>query len=131
MELSQTLYIKDSDHTRISALLDSAPPEVRDLLQYELERAKVISEAEFPADVVAMHSTVRFMDLNSRATSKITLVYPHEANAEEDRISILAPIGAALIGLRVGQTIKWPFPQGKEKAIEVVEVLKDSIYIGM
>jgi regulator of nucleoside diphosphate kinase len=53
----------------------------------------------------------------------VTLVYPHDADIDENKISILAPIGAALIGLRVGQVIRWPVPSGKEKRLQVVAVL--------
>lgn len=126
MNQNQNLYLKNEDFVKISALLSSAPKEVRDLLQEELDRATVTPDDQFPAEVVSMQSAVEYRDLESNKTNKVTLVYPHEASIDENKISILAPVGAALIGLTVGQKITWPLPGGKEKVIEVVRVIQHS-----
>jgi len=125
METNQELIISETDYERISSLLRTAPDEIQELLQTELDRATVVPDDKLPEGVVSMNSTVTFLDLSTNKTNKVTLVYPHEANIAENKISILAPIGAALIGLRVGQTMKWPLPGGKEKELKVVEVNRE------
>lgn len=77
----------------------------------------VVANDELPADVVSMNSKVSFKDLDTEKESVVTLVYPQDANIDEGKISIFAPVGSALIGLRVGQVINWPLPHGKEKKI--------------
>lgn len=123
MEQNGNLYLKKEDFVKISSLLASAPIGVRDLLQEELDRAIIISNEHFPKEVVTMHSTVEYLDLESNKKNEVTLVYPHEVVIDENKISVLAPIGAALIGLQVGQKIGWPLPNGKKKWIEVLRVM--------
>lgn len=83
-------------------------PAVSALLLREAERARLHSAAKIPADVVTMGSQVEFLDDSSDGRRTVTLVYPGEADIAEGRISILTPVGAALIGLRTGQSILWP-----------------------
>lgn len=85
-----------------------------DLLEEELSRAAVVHDEELPGDVVSMNSTVKFQDLEGGKETVVTLVYPPDSDIENNQISILTPVGSALIGLRVGQVIDWPFPQGKK-----------------
>lgn len=87
----------------------------------ELERAEVVEPARLPPDVVSMHSTVRLREKNSGRTFELTLVYPAEAG--EGRVSVLAPVGAALLGLAVGREIEWPLPGGRMARIEVQGLL--------
>lgn len=122
MEKPPSLVIKDEDFEKIMTLLPLAKNDLARLLEEELERAKIVPAAELPGDRVAMHSEVVFQDLDTAKESEVTVVYPHEAKLEENKISILAPIGAALIGLRVGQEISWPLPNGSEKRVKVVSV---------
>ena len=91
-------------------------------LEDELDVAEVVEPAEVPPDVVTMNSRVRFVDERSGEEHEVTLVYPFAANVDEGRVSILAPIGAALLGLSVGQTIEWPMPGGQIKRVRVVAV---------
>lgn len=125
METNQDLIISETDYQRISSLLRTAPDEIQELLQTELDRATVVPDDQLPEGVVTMNSTVTFLDLSTNKTNKVTLVYPHDANISENKISVLAPVGAALIGLRVGQTMKWPLPGGKERELKVVEVSRE------
>lgn len=69
-----------------------------------------------------MNSRVTFQNVDSNKESIVTLVYPHEADFDEGKISALTPVSSALIGLRVGQDIKWPFPHGKQKTLRVLAV---------
>lgn len=97
-------------------------PQVSALLIDEISRAAIHSAAEIPRDIVTMSSHVDFIDEASGATRSIQLVYPHEADIDAGRISILTPIGAGLIGLRRGQSIRWPDRDGRERALSVVAV---------
>jgi regulator of nucleoside diphosphate kinase len=75
-----------------------------------------------PDDVVRMNTRITFVDLDTRTESTIELVYPHEVGGIASRVSILAPVGAALIGLRVGETIEWPLPSGTHRRLQVLSV---------
>lgn len=122
MKDPNALILTQTDFQKLTALINNANPDVAGLLEEELGRAAVVPEEELPADVVAMNSKVKFQDVESGKEKEVTLVYPHEANIEENKISILAPVGSALIGLRVGQMIRWPLPNGAEKRFKVLSV---------
>jgi regulator of nucleoside diphosphate kinase len=119
---SRSVIVSRSDHARLLALLEKSDPASVELLYDELDRATVVEDRERPDDVVAMGSVVTFEDVRTGERSKVELVYPHEADAGRDRISILAPVGAALIGLREGETIDWPVPRGSVRSLRVIAV---------
>ncbi len=123
MKTQDNLILTQADFQNLSLLVDSAEPEVAELLEEELNRASIVANQELPNDVVSMNSKVCFRDLETGRETIATLVYPQEANIEENKISIFAPVGSALIGLRAGQVISWPVPNGKEKQFKVVSVL--------
>lgn len=125
METDSKLILSQDDYLKLSSLLSLADSNIAELLEDELSRAMVVSTEQLPDDVVSMKSMVRFIDLETAKESVVTLVYPHEAKIEDNKISILTPIGSALIGLRVGQSIQWPMPNGKEKKLKVVSVTND------
>lgn len=118
-----SLVITQRDYEKLSSLLAGIRSNSTELLEEELNRAKIVPSTDVPKDVVTMNSKVNFIDLDTGKEWIVSLVYPHAANADEDRISILAPIGIALIGLRVGQEISWPLPHGKAKRLKVVSIL--------
>lgn len=91
-------------------------------LDQELERAEVIDTGDLSPDVVTMHSTVRVRDLDSGRSVVYTLAYPVDADIEKRRISVLAPIGTALIGYRAGDRVEWRTPGGT-KRLQIEEVL--------
>jgi regulator of nucleoside diphosphate kinase len=91
-------------------------------LDRELDRAEVVAAAEVPADVVTMQSVVRVRDLDTGARVDYRLVFPADADIERRRISVLAPIGTALIGYRAGDRIEWTTPGGTRR-LEVEAVL--------
>lgn len=120
------ILITRVDCDRLEALLDSRA--VRslpglDALRVELERAEVVEPREIPREVATMNSKVKFIEDASSKTFELTLVYPQQAGQPES-ISILAPVGSALLGLRVGQTIQWPMPGGKTSELRLLEVLE-------
>ncbi|MGY0560088.1 MULTISPECIES: nucleoside diphosphate kinase regulator [unclassified Luteimonas] len=119
------LIVSSIDAARLEALLES--PRWRDLpaaeaLQDELLRAEVRPVGEMPAGVVGMHSRVECEDAESGKHYHLTLVYPHEADVATGRVSVLAPMGSALIGLSAGQHIDWPNPDGRALHLKVIAV---------
>lgn len=122
MKEKDTLIITKTDFEKISVLTSLAKRETAELLKDELARATIVHDEQLPEDVVAMNSIVSFEDMDTGKTTVITLVYPPDANIDANKISILSPVGSALIGLRVGQTINWRFPNGKEKILKVISV---------
>lgn len=127
MTTQENIIVSETDFKKILTLIKSAPTLTAELLEEELGRASLVSDEELPDDVVGMNATIAFEDIAEKKTSTVSLVYPHEANIEENKISILTPIGSALIGLRVGQSIRWPLPNGKEKHLRVLSVKKANI----
>ncbi len=123
MNAQDKLILTQNDFQKLSALIGSTNQEMVELLEDELSRVMVVADDELPKDVVSMNSKVSFQDLDTQAEFVVTLVYPHDAKIEENKISILAPVGSALIGLRVGQDIRWPVPNGKEKRLKVTSVI--------
>lgn len=111
------------DLERLERLLErmGSRPEL-DRLRDELERAEVLEPEQMPPDVVTMNSRVRFADVETGEESEISLAFPRQANIEEGRVSILAPIGTALLGLSVGATIGWPVPDGRTRRLRVVAI---------
>lgn len=92
-------------------------------LRSELDRARIVEPSEMPPDVVTMHSTVRFAETGSEREFERTLSYPHEMQSGENRISILSPIGSALLGLSVGQQMDWEVPGGRTAQVRILEVI--------
>lgn len=113
------LVLSENDYKKLSALVASCDLEIISSLEEEIGKARIVPESELPTDAVSMHSKVKILDLDSSHESEITLVYPHEADSENHRVSVLAPMGVALIGLRVGQTYEWRMPNGKTKRFRV------------
>ena len=91
-------------------------------LDQELDRAEIIDAKELSPDIVTMHSTVRVLDVDTGARRVYTVVFPVEADIDKKRISVLAPIGTALIGYRAGDRVQWKTPGGT-KHLEIEEVL--------
>ncbi len=84
-------------------------------LERELEQAQVVAAEDVPRGVVTLHSTVRVLDVDTGAIMVYTVVFPAEANLAANRISVLAPIGTALIGYRIGDVIDWKTPGGTRR----------------
>ena len=123
--LPPSIIVSTRDIARLEALLDSPalsrhPAAVA--LSQELERAQVLPPEEIPAGIVTMHSRVECEDELQNETHSLTLVYPHEADFDKGRVSVLAPVGSALLGLSVGQTIDWTAPGGRQLRLRVTAV---------
>jgi regulator of nucleoside diphosphate kinase len=99
-------------------------------LAEELGRAEIVDPTRIPPDVVTMNSKVRFIDDETGEEQEVTLVYPADADFAHHRVSILAPLGSALLGLRVGQAIDWPVPSGQVKRFRVLAVTHQPEAVG-
>jgi regulator of nucleoside diphosphate kinase len=118
------IVLGDIDYKRLSALADAAfdrLPDLAEELQTELDRARVVSSGGVPDDVVQMGSTVEFRS-DAGISRRVTLVYPDEADIAADRVSVLTPIGAALIGLTAGQSMRWTTRDGRTQELTVITV---------
>jgi regulator of nucleoside diphosphate kinase len=123
-----TIYITSIDMKRLKTLIAgslfgrSRESEYLQRLNVELDLAEVRKQKDIPKDVITMNSKVRLKDLDSNEDLIYTLVYPGHAHFASGQISVLAPIGTAMIGYRVGDVITWPVPAGIRR-LQVKEVL--------
>jgi regulator of nucleoside diphosphate kinase len=122
--MSSRIHVARAEMDRLRALVEQHS-EGRDAalaerLGAELDRAVVVDR--LPPEVVAPGSRVRFEDGRTSVVREAVLVYPAGADASAGRISVLAPIGAALLGLAVGDSISWPLPGGREARIRIIAV---------
>lgn len=118
MSVARTIIIGKEDHERLERLFMSRfatafgdKPYLK-LLRRKLDRALVVASDEIPPDVVSMNATVRLQELGRDEIDRYTLVYPQEANIAEGKLSVLAPLGTAILGQRVGDTVRWQVPSG-------------------
>ena len=123
-DLRPDIVLGTADHRQLNTLamagLTHTPDQSDDLL-YELERARVVDDAKVPDDIVRMGSTVRYRT-DTGQEPQVTLVYPVDADIARGRISVLTPVGTALIGLRVGQSITWRDRAHKRHMLTVLAV---------
>ena len=123
-----SIYITEPDYQRLSGLIDrtrersNSDREYLNKLEAELDRAEIVDPKNMPADVITMRSRVRLKDLVSGETNTYSLVFPTEADFAEGKISVLAPIGTAILGYKRGDTIEWPVPSGLRR-LKVEEIL--------
>ncbi|MDQ3804307.1 MAG: nucleoside diphosphate kinase regulator [Acidobacteriota bacterium] len=124
-----TIYITELDRQRLEKLIElarerdgAANYEYLNKLEQELDRAETVAPAAVPPDVITMRSTVRLRDLDSGEEMVYTLVFPTEADSGNGKISVLAPIGTAMLGYRAGSRIEWQVPSGLRR-IKVEEIL--------
>ena len=117
----KNIHITELDRQRlIDLILDAQSGEYRgsiylEKLRGELARAQIVLPQEIPGDVITMNSKVALLDLDAKEEEVYTLVYPENANSSEGRVSILAPIGTAMLGYRVGDVFEWDVPAGKRR----------------
>ena len=102
--------------------IEERSPDVAGKLCEELDRANVMGAEHFPSDVVTMQSEVEFVDERSGDRRKVQLVWPRDANMDQNRLSVLTLVGAGLIGMQAGSAINWPDRSGKERSLRIVKV---------
>lgn len=110
---------------RLEALAEGAlrrTPDLADRLLGEIGRAKVVSEAKLRADVVAIGRSVTYRDELTGAETSVRLVFPEDADISQGRVSVMTPIGVALIGLAEGASIRWQATDGQTRQLTVLKV---------
>lgn len=123
MATKPKITIAKDVYERLSKLIDSVPEDIITVqLIDELERAKIVSPKKLPQDVVTMHSKVTFTVQSTGKTFTYTLVYPTELDNTADKLSVLSPIGSAIIGLKEGQEIDWPISKTQRTTVKVESV---------
>ncbi|RYF74983.1 MAG: nucleoside diphosphate kinase regulator [Cytophagaceae bacterium] len=126
MTTKPKIIISSADFDKLEALLDSMPgtasPHKTALLN-EIARADILEPHEMPPSIVTMNSTVEFSMEGAAHDFRLTLVYPTEVQDTPDCISILAPVGSALLGLAIGDSMEWPRPGGGLIKVRIKNVL--------
>jgi regulator of nucleoside diphosphate kinase len=124
-QATQNIHLSLADYRLISRLLAGLPVKNESLhrLRRELAHAVVLEPSLIPPTVVGINSRVELEDLDSKETESYTLVAPDRADADQQRISLLAPVGAALIGYREGDEVEWPTPGGLRR-LRVLKVTR-------
>lgn len=120
------IVISERDAERLEALLDKVPANAfpgKSALEAELDRADIVAPKDVPPNVVTMNSTIRFRVASTQEEFTLTLVYPKDVDGSGGTISVLAPVGSALLGLTQGDEIEWPKPGGGKLKVQLVEIL--------
>jgi regulator of nucleoside diphosphate kinase len=128
-ELRPPITLSAQDHERLSSLARAAAnsmPGLASMLTEELERARVIAKQQCPAHTVCMGCEVEFRDDTTAKVQTVRLVYPEEADISQGKISVLTPVGTALIGLREGHSITWETYMGDPRRLTVLQVASGS-----
>ncbi|WP_299020061.1 nucleoside diphosphate kinase regulator [uncultured Photobacterium sp.] len=125
MNIKPKIIVSERDEMRLEALLETVPDSVvtKQRLEDELDRADVVGSEEIPPNVVTMNATVRFALSSSKEECCLTLVYPKDMDESGDKISVLAPVGSALLGLSIGDEIEWPSPNGNSLKVKILDVI--------
>lgn len=122
------IAITAGDYARLVRLTEGPDrSEVAEYLSGELTRAQIIGDDQLAGNIVRMGSRVTYRDLANGRTRVITLVYPQDADMARNRVSVLTPVGAALIGLCPDQRIDWPTPEGGSGSLSVIDVSNDEV----
>ncbi len=129
-KINNQLVLRRDDYSLLLSYLNGGSGKSRfdrrnaEELQIELKRATLVNKDDFPLDVVRLNSTVKIKAEDKDEIMELMLVTPDKANIKENRISIMAPIGTALIGFRRGQKVQWQVPAGK-RTFTILEVLNE------
>lgn len=123
------IRLSASDHAVLERLVETSASgrdaDLAERLSVELARAQVLPDGELPARVAGLGSWVEFREAGAGQPRRVQLVLPREADAARGRVSVLAPMGCALLGLAPGQRIDWPVPGGRQRTIEVLAVERE------
>jgi regulator of nucleoside diphosphate kinase len=122
------IHISETDYALIASQamrLEATAPQVAEMLLDEIDRAEVHSRDELPRDVVTLGSTVTFVDESNGLQRRFQIVLPADADIDRGSLSIASQMGAGLIGLSAGQSIDWPYPDGRSRILRIVEVEQD------
>ena len=111
------------DFKKLSYILNLKPGDQPDenTLAYEVSRAIIVKDSAFPANTIRLNSAVTVVDMDSRKELEFTICLPQHADARSKRISVLTPMGAAIIGFRIGDEVEWKMPAGL-KRLKILDV---------
>ena len=118
---ARTIYVTEFDVQRLRALIEDAKRldprgnQYLENLESELSRGIMVAPTDVPPDIVTMNSRVSLVDLDTNEEMVYTLVFPNDADIAKSKISVLAPIGTAMLGYRVGDTFEWQVPDGTRR----------------
>jgi regulator of nucleoside diphosphate kinase len=117
--------LTELDHARLARIARNRRPDTAnaDPIDTVLDAADLVPSRRVPADVVTMYTQVQLADLASGRTYRLTLCYPADADPAAGLVSVLSPVGASLLGLRVGAVARWHQPDGEEGAATVLDIL--------
>ena len=124
----RAIYITEYDLERLTKLieeLDYSDSQDKDYLaglQEELDHAIIVASSDIPKNVITMNSQVCLLDRETQKEERLTLVFPQDADISKGKISVLAPIGTAMLGYRVGEVFRWKVPAG-ERILEIEKIL--------
>lgn len=120
-----TIIISEQDLNRLETMLEhqSKLTPTMEHLEDELARANVVAPQDVPANVVTMNACVLVTIAPDTSPTEITLVYPHDFRGDKGQVNVLAPVGAAILGLSEGQEIEWPQPDGHLMKVKIERVL--------
>lgn len=122
------ITLTEMDYNRIHSLIEQQllnPSLSKDieLLEEEVEQARILDFPEIPTDLVTMNSRIKYLNVTDNKENEITIVYPRFADSSKGLVSVTAPLGMALLGLREDQEIDWAFPDGSIKKLRILEVI--------
>ncbi len=121
-ERNRVIFTQE-DYNLLKTYVNRLPDNQSDMsLAYELNRGVVVTKDEFPPDTIRLNSTVSVLDIDKQKTLEYKIVVPEKADIRQGKISILAPLGTALIGFRKGQEVKWSMPAGT-KNFRILDVI--------
>ncbi|MDZ4375655.1 MAG: GreA/GreB family elongation factor [Phenylobacterium sp.] len=117
-----SVYVAEAEHERLFNLAMANDSRGAALLEDELVRAIILKDGEYPRDFVRLHSLVEFTDLMTGRARRVQIVPPNEADIDQDRMSVISPVGAALLGLKVGDSIGMSTDDGRAHVLQVGSV---------
>src|SRR5690606_31670363 len=117
-----SLVVSSIDYQALLEIIERDESRAGEALEAELDRADIVKAGDFGRDVVAVNAAATGVDVDSGEETTVCLVYQQDADVSKKKISILSPIGTALIGLRIGDKIDWPLPNGKTRRLQVTSV---------
>jgi len=115
--------LTELDHVRIDRLLNRSNRPLGEPLHSLLDDADIVPQRQVPADVVTMYTQVTVEDLQNGERRKLTVCYPEDADPNAGFVSVLSPIGTALLGRRIGELTQWTTPTGAEQRLRILELL--------
>ena len=129
MAISGAIWLTGQDYNRLKHLVAELTRQSRgmqagvDTLEEILDLARVVQPGEVPGNVVTMNSRVHYRDVRTHDSGTVTIVYPADADPLDGKISVLSPVGAALLGEAEGREVELPLPHGQSRRIRIVNVL--------